>query len=187
MARGAGGTDFVDIGGWGMGAGFPLNIVKAGAGGRTRLRHNRIANSRPRESVIIRALHVDERRVPGIMVRNVHVTTVGRDPGWVGLGRVDNAGRTPVNRQAAGRRTRTGDRRYAELGAALRGEEKNQGRDMHPARGTEIDVSITRSEDRFARVLQPAIYNAGKSRRRAEQSGPERRPEGRGSEQRLER
>ena len=84
----AGGKDVVNVVGHGIGNQIALNVIEGRACGRSRLPNDRIAHPVPGESVIVRTLHMYQAAVPRIVIGEINLRSIGRDPVPVRFGRV---------------------------------------------------------------------------------------------------
>ena len=70
----------VHIVGHGVGYNRPLNVIESGAGRDSILPNDRIAHSVPGKTVVVGTLDVNERTVPRVMVREIHMRTIRSNP-----------------------------------------------------------------------------------------------------------
>jgi len=84
----AGSKNVVNIVGHGIGNQIALNVIEGRACGRSPLPNDWIAHPVPRESVIVRTLHMNQSAVARVVIGEVNVRHIRRDPIPVCFGRI---------------------------------------------------------------------------------------------------
>src|SRR5256712_2866664 len=86
----AGRVDVVHVVGEHIGDDGSLVVIEGGVAGDPALPDDRVAHALPREAVVVGALEVNQRAAARIVVGDEHARAVGRGPGAVGFGQVDD-------------------------------------------------------------------------------------------------